>query len=95
MASARFRDIPRIISSLTQIVFLITPVIWTPEALGPRSYLAYANPVFHLIEIVRAPLLGHLPSGQTIVTVLAISAVNLLVTIFFFVRYRARIAYWI
>jgi lipopolysaccharide transport system permease protein len=95
MASARFRDIPRIIASLTQIVFLITPIIWMPEALGQSSYLAHGNPVFHLIEIVRAPLLGQLPSGQTIVTTLAITAVNLLVTIFFFVRYRARIAYWI
>jgi len=95
MASARFRDIPRIIASLAQIVFLITPIIWTPDALGSSLYLAHGNPVFHLIEIVRAPLLGHLPSAQTVEVALAITAVNLLVTIFIFLRYRARIAYWI
>jgi len=95
MASARFRDIPRIIASLAQIVFLITPIIWIPEALGSSLYLAHGNPVFHLIEIVRAPLLGHLPSAQTVEVVLAITAINLLVTIFLFLRYRARIAYWI
>ena len=59
MVSARFRDIPRIIASLAEVVFLITPIIWTPDLLGPRIYLAYGNPFFHMIEIVRAPLLGH------------------------------------
>ena len=39
MASARFRDIPRIITSLIQIVFLITPIIWTPDLLGSRCIL--------------------------------------------------------
>jgi ABC-2 type transport system permease protein/lipopolysaccharide transport system permease protein len=95
MASARFRDIPRIVASLAQIVFLITPIIWTPDALGPRAYLAYVNPFFHLIEIVRAPLLGLLPSAQTVVVTLAITAINLLATALFFIRYRSRIAYWI
>jgi lipopolysaccharide transport system permease protein len=95
MASARFRDIPRIVASLAQIVFLITPIIWTPDSLGPRAYLAYVNPFFHLIEIVRAPLLGLLPSAQTVVVTLAITAINLLATALFFIRYRSRIAYWI
>jgi ABC-2 type transport system permease protein/lipopolysaccharide transport system permease protein len=95
MAAARFRDIPRIIASLTQVLFLITPIIWTPELLGSRSYLALGNPFFHLIEIVRAPLLGALPSAQTWMVVLAITAINALVTAFLFLRFRARIAYWI
>lgn len=95
MASARFRDIPRIITSLIQVVFLITPIIWTPDLLGSRVYLAYANPLFHLIEIVRAPLLGSLPSAQTVTATLVITAINLVATTLFFVRFRARIAYWI
>jgi lipopolysaccharide transport system permease protein len=95
MASARFRDIPRIIASLTQVLFLITPVIWTPDLLGPESALAQGNPFFHLVEIVRAPLLGTLPSAQTWTVILAITAINVLATAFFFLRFRARIAYWI
>lgn len=95
MASARFRDIPRIIASFVQIAFLITPIIWTADLLGPRAYLAHANPLFHLVEIVRAPLLGSLPSAQTLTVTLAVTAINLIATIFFFVRFRGRIAYWI
>jgi lipopolysaccharide transport system permease protein len=95
IASARFRDIPRITASLAQIVFLTTPIIWMPEMLGPRSYLAGVNPFFHLIEIVRAPLLGALPTSQTLVATTAITAINFLVAMILFSRYRSRIAYWI
>lgn len=95
MASARFRDIPRIITSFMQVAFLITPIIWTPELLGPQAYLAHGNPLFHLIEIVRAPLLGSPPSAQTVTATLAVTAINLVATAFFFVRFRGRIAYWI
>ncbi len=95
MVSARFRDIPRIITSFMQIAFLITPIIWTPDLLGPRAYLAYANPLFHLIEIVRAPLLGSLPSAQTVAATLAVTAINFVAAAFLFVRFRSRIAYWV
>ena len=95
MASARFRDIPRILTSLVQILFLVTPIIWMPDLLGSQSYLAQANPFFHLIEIVRAPLLGVLPSALTLWVTLAITAINGLVASCFFLRFRARIAYWI
>ncbi|MEZ5820487.1 MAG: ABC transporter permease [Xanthobacteraceae bacterium] len=95
LVSARFRDIPRIIASLSQIIFLITPIIWMPSLLGERSYLAEANPFFHLIELVRAPLLGSAPSVRTLVVTLALTVINLLLAATLFARYRNRIAYWI
>src|SRR4051794_5070887 len=95
MASARFRDIPRIIATFVQVMFLVTPIIWTPDLLGPQPYLAHGNPFFHLIEIVRAPLLCTLPSMKTWGVTLAITAINALLTAYFFLRFRSRIAYWI
>ncbi len=95
MASARFRDIPRIITSLVQIAFLVTPILWTPDLLGSRIWLANGNPFFHLIEIVRKPLLGSPPAIETVWVALFITAFNLIVTLILFSRYRARIAYWL
>jgi lipopolysaccharide transport system permease protein len=95
LVSARFRDIPRIVASLTQIVFLVTPIIWTPALLGSQSYLASANPFFHLIEMVRAPLLGSAPSTATVATTIAITVINGLAAMILFTRYRSRIAYWV
>jgi lipopolysaccharide transport system permease protein len=95
MTSARFRDIPQIVASVVQIVFFVTPIMWKPEFLGEGSYLVAINPFFHLIEIVRAPLLGHSPTFENWAAVAMITTVNLLIASSFFVKYRSRIAYWV
>ena len=40
--------------------------MWLPNLLPERAgmYMLTFNPFFHLIEIVRAPLLGQLPSTK-------------------------------
>jgi len=95
MMSARFRDIPQIIASFIQIVFFITPIMWKPELLGEHEHLITLNPFFHLVEVVRAPLLGQLPSTENYIAVILITALNAIVAISFFVRFRARISYWV
>jgi lipopolysaccharide transport system permease protein len=95
MSSARFRDIPQIVASVVQIVFFVTPIMWKPEFLGERSFLVEINPFFHLIEIVRAPLLGHSPTAENYAAVAIITIVNLFIASSFFVKYRPRIAYWV
>ncbi|HEY5505850.1 MAG TPA: ABC transporter permease, partial [Sedimentisphaerales bacterium] len=43
MVSARFRDIPQLIASFVQIVFFVTPIMWKPELLQHRAYIATLN----------------------------------------------------
>lgn len=94
---ARYRDVPQIVSSLLQVFFYLTPIIWMPEMLPERAslFLLNANPFFHLIEIVRAPMLGAPPStlNWQVCTVLAIAGWGF--TILFYGRFRSRIAYWL
>src|SRR3981081_3647654 len=93
--SARFRDIPQLINSLVQIVFFVTPIMWKPELLRTRSFIAEFNPFYHLLEIVRAPLLGSLPSVKSYIAVLLITLVNVVIVGAFFARFRSRISYWV
>jgi len=95
MISARFRDIPQLIASVIQIIFFITPIMWKPELLSEHSSLVVFNPFFHLIEIVRAPLLGQVPSLLNYTSVALITLVNGLMAAVFFLRFRSRISYWI
>ncbi|WP_206742994.1 ABC transporter permease [Streptomyces sp. AcH 505] len=95
IVSARFRDIPQIVASVTQIVFFLTPIMWKPELLRENTALLTFNPFYHLCEVVRAPLLGQLPSVDNYVAVALITAVNFLLAAAFFVRFRARISYWV
>jgi lipopolysaccharide transport system permease protein len=95
MISARFRDVPQLVNSIVQVVFFVTPIFWKPELLKSRPFIADFNPLFHLIEIVRAPLLGHVPSLENYVAVLLITAANIVVVSLFFIRFRSRIPYWV
>jgi lipopolysaccharide transport system permease protein len=95
MASARFRDIPQLIASVVQILFFMTPIMWKPELLGSESVLMTFNPFYHLVEVVRAPLLGQVPSAENYVALGLISVANFLLAAALFVRFRARISYWV
>src|SRR5882757_454722 len=93
--SARFRDVPPLIGSIVQIVFFVTPIFWKPEMLKGRDYVTDINPFFHLLEIVRAPLLGSVPAAKSYFAVLLITLINIAITGAFFSRFRSRISYWV
>jgi len=95
MLCARFRDITQMVNSLVQVVFLATPIIWRADLMKERGYLVTLNPFYHFIQIIRAPLLGQMPSLLNWEVVLGVTVAGWLVSFFFFARFRARLAYWV
>lgn len=96
MIGARYRDISQIIKSLIQVIFFVTPVMWAPNVLGRHSYLIVdLNPFYAFIEIIRQPLLGHLPTLNNLYMVFIISALGFLISNRMFAKYRARVIYWL
>ena len=93
--SARFRDLPPIIASVLQIAFYVTPVIWKPSQLGHHYRWMDWNPFDSLLEVVRAPLLGSMPSEKIWVLAVFYSLVLCGLAWAAFVRARARLAFWV
>jgi lipopolysaccharide transport system permease protein len=92
---ARFRDIPPIVGNLVQIAFFLTPILWRPEVLGNRAWMAAVNPVYHFIEIVRGPIVaGTIPLASWAVALLAMVLLGL-AAFLMLVKVRARVAYWV
>lgn len=58
---ARLQDVGQLVGSALMFAFLLTPILWQ-ASLTPygtlRGSIARANPIFHFVEIVRAPILG-------------------------------------
>ena len=52
------------------------------------------NPFFALLEIVRAPLLGNVPSHTVWKAALLYSGILCMVSWLFFVRARGRVPFW-
>jgi len=95
MLSARFRDLPQIVSSLLQMAFFVTPIIWTSEQAGSRRFLVEGNPFYHFIQLIREPLLGGVPDSLNWEVTLGITFLGYLGTFFFYRRFHGRIAYWV
>jgi len=55
---ARFRDLPQMVAWVIHLAFFLTPVLWPAYFLGRFEWLAQLNPFTHLVDLLRAPLLG-------------------------------------
>ena len=92
---ARLHDIAPIVASVMQMAFFVSAVIWKPDQLGEQEWALAFNPFFSLLEIVRGPLMGTIPSNLIVFCALGYSAVLCIVTWFVFARVRGRIAFWL
>jgi ABC-type polysaccharide/polyol phosphate export permease len=96
MLSARFRDLRFLLPNLAAFMFFITPIYWMPELLpASRRIIADANPVYHLISIVRLPLLNQDIANLSWIYVSVIGLVGWLLLAIFFPIYRRRIPFWV
>ena len=93
--STRYRDIPQVIANVIQVVFFVTPVFWSIETLPNRPAFVLYNPFYHLIDIVRAPLLGAAPHSTSWGICIGMAMAGLGFTAWLFRRAHARIAYWV
>jgi lipopolysaccharide transport system permease protein len=92
---ARFRDIPPIVASVMQIAFYVSGIMFKPSMLGRHSAYLIFDPFYSIMEVLRAPLLGALPSKATYVSALGFSALLCVLGWFVFLRVRHRIAFWV
>ncbi|UXU88607.1 ABC transporter permease [Burkholderia sp. S-53] len=95
LLSARFRDLPQIVSALLQVAFYVTPIIFRPNALNRFSFIVEWNPLAYLIDLVRSPLIGQMPSELTWGVTVGMAAIGWPVALLMTGRYLKRIPYWV
>lgn len=93
----RYRDMPQMVTSILQVFFYLTPIVWMPGLLPERAslFLLDLNPFYHFLEIVRAPLLGEVPTDLNWIVSLGLGVIGWIVALIFYGRYKYRIAYWL
>ena len=99
--STRFRDIPQVINSLIQLFFYMTPIVWSPDVLFAKPGHEWAhvlfqfNPLYHYVQIMRAPMIGQVASTTSWVAVIAMTVVGSALAVVAMRNYRARVSYWV
>lgn len=96
MLGSRYRDISQMIKSLVQVIFFVTPIMWSPNLLpANKMFLVLLNPVYSFIQLIRAPLLGQVPTFTNYFIALSVMGAGMFIAFKLFTRCRARIIYWI
>ncbi|WNI13408.1 ABC transporter permease [Corynebacterium sp. Z-1] len=100
--ATRFRDVAPLLESLMQLLFYVTPIVWTTQTLkdqggevAQRARIAELNPLYHYLEIVRAPLIGKETDLYHWGIVGACTVVGLLLALLVMRQWRFRVPYWV
>lgn len=102
IVATRYRDVSPLLEAGTQLLFYVTPIVWMTstledniQGLESRANLAQLNPLYHYLEIVRAPMIGaELPAYHWWV-VLAFTAAGLVLALLAMRQWRFRVSYWV
>ena len=93
--NSRFRDLQQIVTTFVQIMLFVTPIMWPLSTLGDSTYIAEINPLYHLIDIVRSPLLGQTPEISSWLVAIALMFPGSAVSMWLLRRASRRLVFWI
>lgn len=90
----RYRDVQQLVNTFIQIIMFITPIFWPAEQLKSAKWIVDYNVLYHLIDIVRSPLLGNSPTYLSYLSSLILLVVGSAVTFLLYSQKRTKISYW-
>ena len=93
--SARFRDVPQIITAVVQISIFITPVFYRPETIRAHRFVLDWNPFYHMLEVTRRPLMGEPVHGSSYIVLIVMALVGWIGAFALFARTRRRVVHYL
>jgi ABC-type polysaccharide/polyol phosphate export permease len=91
----RFRDALPIITNILQVAFFFTPIMWSPSLLKDRAWIAHYNPLYHLIELVRAPMTGEPIEAVSWLWATGLVVVGFAIAQSMMKKTRHKLSYWL
>lgn len=95
--SARFRDITQAVQSAMQIAFFLTPIMWLPQSIAAHASenILKLNPFYHLVAIVRDPLIGATLDPANWIVSIGLAIAGWFAALLFYGRFQRRVPYWL
>jgi ABC-type polysaccharide/polyol phosphate export permease len=93
--ATRFRDITQLVGTAIQISMFVTPIMWPVSAIPDARFIAEINPFYHLIQLVRAPLLGDVVEPLSWIVVSGMCFVGYGLAALALTRASPRLVYWL
>ena len=93
--AARFRDMTQIVATMTQIALFATPIMWPVSTLSGATWIAEINPLYHFIELVRAPFLGGEAAPLSWMVAVGTFVIGSALSLMLLNRASNRIVFWV
>lgn len=91
----RFRDFQQIVASLIQIIVFVTPIFWNANQIqGKRAIIVHANLFYHMVEILRRPMLGEFAGLVSYLVCVIAAILGWWLAFRLFSSKRHRLPYW-
>lgn len=92
---ARYRDVMHFTSTVMQVLYFATPILWVPPETGLRAQVALYNPVTHFIDVLRLPMLDGTIPWLSWAVVGSVTLMGLLVGSIVWARQHKRLVFWL
>ena len=88
LIGARFTDFSQFVPLFTQLIFLVSPILYQKKMMGPLSWLADWNPIYQVLSPLRLSIIeGQIFWGQSLL-LLAVNVAGCLVSVMLLERNR-------
>lgn len=91
----RYRDLLQIVTTGTQIMLFATPIMWPVETLGGSRIIADLNPLYHVLDLVRGPMLGTPPHALSWAVSIGLAVFGSILALLLQRRAVRRIVFWL
>ena len=95
VVGARYRDFKYIVQYFMNVLAMVTPIMWKPDMLGGKRFIADYNPLTHYVDLVRLPMLGEPPTTNTWIVVGLGTVIASSIALSVYARYRHRVVLWL
>ncbi len=93
--ATRYRDMLPIIGTAISLLMFATPIMWMVGSAQNLELVANANPVYHLIDIIRAPALGTPAEPLSWAVAIGMTIIGWSLAAVLMVRKGRNIVYWL
>lgn len=96
MLVTRFRDFIPIVSTLINLIFFITPVIWDAKILKKNLFILDFNPFYWILNLIESAIDTSVSFNlDYFFNLFLLSLIMLLISIFIHGKYRPKIIHWL
>ena len=92
----RFRDFLPIVSTVINLIFFITPIIWDEKILNKNIFILDINPIYWILNLIESSLIERLSMNYSyLINLILVTLISLILSILVHKIYRSKIIHWL